>query len=808
MENLIKDARFAVRTLRRQPGFAITAVVTLALAIGASTAIFSVVEAALLRALPFAEPQRLAFLWGVAGPQKAIRGASYIEAQDWRRLTRAFDGVAIYDETSLNLRTAEGTERVEAEMVSASYWTMLGVNAQLGRTFTEDEDRTPNTHPVVTISHQMWTTRFGGSAAIVGTSLTLNERPFTVVGVMPRDFRGISFDTDVWFPAAMVQASGGPTNLEDRGNRWLGVVGRMRPDVRIAVAQADADRVAAQLTKDYPESNSDRGIQVQPLREAYLGTTERVLWSVFGAAGLLLLIACANVLGLQLVRAASRGREIALRLAIGADRKRLVQQLIVEGMVLAAVSAVVGVILAHWVLQGLLALAPDGLLPGYAQPAINVTALAFVLAITLGCGVVFGLVPALHSSRVQLGLSLREGSRGSAMGVAKRFGGQQLLVIGETAVALVLLIGAGLFMRSLQRELAVRPGFDARDVLRARVVFPLEYDAPRRMQVAQQLQERLATLPSVRSVAVGSDLPLAGGVTSAAFISIRESSQRVRYYRHSALPGFTEGLGMRIVKGRAFTADDRIGAPAVVLINESAAIRFWPDGNVLGKEIRLGSDSGAVVTVVGVVADVRYRDLTTPLGSTEPDVFFPFAQRATGEVQVALRSTLPPENLAAALRREVAAIDPAMSVFGVRPLEELLGQQTATERFASSLLGVFGACALVLTAVGLYGVLAFVVGLRSREIGIRMALGATRARVLRSVMGQGLVLVAAGVVVGVAVASGVTRYVASLLFGVDAHDTLVFVFVPALLLLVALVASWLPARRAAALDPQMSLRSE
>ncbi|MEX2179561.1 MAG: ABC transporter permease [Gemmatimonadaceae bacterium] len=806
--NLLNDVRFALRTLRKQRSFAVTAVATMALAIGASTAIFSVVESTVLRPLPFQTPDRLVFLWGVAGPERAIRGASFIEARDWERLNRAFEHVAIYDETSLNLVTEGGADRIEAEMVSWSYFPMLGASAQVGRTFTAAEDTDPNAQPVVTISDGMWRGRFGGDPGIVGRSITLNDRSFTVLGVMAPGFAGISFDTDVWFPAAMVQANGGPSNLDNRGTRWLGAVGRLNSGVTLAQAQIDADRVAAQLSKDFPESNTDRGILLQTLRDSYLGTTRDLLRAVFAAVGLLLLIACANVVGLQLVRAASRGREIALRIAVGADRSRLVQQLVVEGLVLAGISAIAGLAVGHWVLAGLIALAPEGALPNYAAPAINLPTLGFAIAIALGSGLVFGLLPALRSTRLDLAASLKEGTRSSASGFGRaRFSAQHALVVGETALALVLLVGAGLYVRSLQRQLAVDPGFDPRNVLRARVTLPQQLTPDMRLQAAEQLQARLAALPSVRGVAIGSDVPL-GGSSSAAFIHIPEGDHRVRFYRHSVTPDFFSALGIPLVSGRAFTEADRPESPAVVTINESMARRFWSAESPIGKRIRLGDASGPEVTIVGVVADARYRDLTTPLLSTEPDVYFPLAQRPSGSLQVAVRADIAPENLAGAIRRELAAVAPNTPLFGVRRMEDMLAQQTANGRFASSVLAVFGGAALILTAVGLYGVLAFLVTLRSREIGIRIALGATRRRVLANIVSQGMTLVIPGLAIGILVAFAVTKLISSQLFGIGARDPLVFASVALLLLSVALVASWLPARRAAGIDPQVALRSE
>ena len=808
MDLILKDVRFALRKLAHQRAFTITAVATLSLAIGISAAIFSVVESTLLRRLPFEMPDRLAMLWGAAGPERAIRGASVIEIQDWARLSRSFDDVAIYDETSLNYRTNDGSERVDAEMVSASYWKLLGARAQLGRTFTADEDRVPMAHPVVTISDDMWRTRFGGDPGIIGRSVILNEIPFTVVGVMQPEFAGLSFDTDVWFPAMMVQANGGPRDLTDRGSRWLGAVARVKDGISFEEAQQDADRVALQIAQEFPNSNADRWADVQPLRDSYLGSTENLVMVVFSAVLLLLVIATANVLGLHIVRATGRTREMAVRLAVGANRPRLLRQLTVEGLVLSLLATVVGITLAHWGLEGLLRLVPDGVLPGYATPAINWQTLVFAVVVAIVSGTLFGLIPALRSTRVDLAESLRDGTRASTGGFGRpRANLQQLLVIAQTSVAIVLLIGAGLFVRSLQRELRVPPGFVAEGALRVRVVMPQQLTASDRLQLAERMHQELGAIPSVRAVAIGSDIPL-GGSTSAAFIYVPDLDQRYRYYRHSVMPDFFSALRIPLVEGRAFTVDDRPAAPPVIVINESTARRFWPGGSAVGKRIRLGDASAPEVTVVGVVGDVRYRDLRTPLSSSEPDVYFPMAQRPAGAVQLAIRSALPADNLTSSVQRVVAGINPGMTVFGAQSMQDMLDLQTANGRLASTLLSVFGVAALLLAAVGLYGLLAFVVTLRSREIGIRLALGATQRNVLREVVSHGLRLVAAGLTVGVVIAALTTRYLESQLFAVGRFDPLVFGLATLTLFVVALIASWIPARRASRVHPQAAIRSQ
>jgi predicted permease len=808
MDFIRNDLRFALRTLRKQPAFTLTVLATLGLAVGAATAIFSVVESTLLRPLPFQNPDRIAFLWGVAGPQRAIRGGSIIEIQDWARLNHTFDAIAIYDETSLNLRTDEGADRVPAEMVSASYFPILGATAQLGRVFNADEDRVPDADPVVVISDAMWTARFNRDPAIIGHTLILNDKPFTVLGVMRPGFKGASFATDVWFPSMMVHANGGPTDLTSRGNRWLGAVGRLKDGVSLETAQTDLQRVAAQLAKDFPASNTDRSVQLSTLRDSYLGTTRTLLLAVFAGVGLLLLIACANIIGLQLVRANNRRREFALRVAIGAERRRLMQQLVVEGLVMAAGAAVVGLIVASAGLQALVALTPAGLLPLYATPSIDPVAFGFAFLVSVGCGVIFGMTPALQAARVNLTDSLKEGSRGSAgFGRGARLGSQQTLVVVETAVAIILLVGAGLYMRSLRKELSVPLHFDPTGITRASFTFPRSYTPEARLQFVNQLQARLGAIPSVESTALSTDVPLSGG-TSASIIYILDGDRSARYYRHSVTPNYFQTLRVPLIGGRLFTADDRDGTPPVAVINASMAKRFWPNETAVGKTVRLGDAQGPEVRIVGVVEDVRQRDLTTALATSEPDIYYPLAQRVSPNLQIAVRAALATDAIAASMRRELASLDPTIPLYGIGSLEMAVASQTASSRFASTMLSVFGAAALLLTGIGLYGVLAFLVSLRRRELGIRLALGATQARLSRGVMAHGLRLVLVGAIAGLLAASLLTKWIATQLYGIRGNDPLVFGVVPVVLLVIAAIASWAPARRAGRIDPQLALRAD
>ena len=809
---MIADLRYAFRTLRTRPAFAATIIATLALGIGASTAMFSIVDAAMLRGLPFQDPGRLVVLWGVAGPDRAIRGASIPEARDWSTGARAVTSVSVYDETALNLRTTDGATRVEAEMVSASYFPLLGARAALGRTFIADEDRTPDTHPVAIISDRLWREQFAGDPAIVGRAITLNDRPLTVVGVMPAGFKGVSFDTDLWFPSMMVSLTMGSGTVQSRGTRWLMVLGRLAEGRDIAAAQRDLDRVALRLTQDFPQSNTDRGVQVISLRDSYLGTTKTLLVLLFGAVIVFLLIACANVTGLQLVHATARRREIAVRLALGADRRRLIHQLLTETMVLSVLGGMAGALLAYWAVDGLRPFIPAGLLPGYAEVEVNARVLAFSLGLSLCAGMICGLAPAFVGARQQLSDALRDGARtasATGLGRIRRPGMQQLLVTVEVALALVLLVAAGLMVRTFQGQLGVSPGFDATGVLSARLALPVRYSPEQRVLFAGQLIERLKAVPGVASASVSSDLPLSGFTSAASFLPPGQT-EAVRYYRHYVTPEFFPTLRIPLAKGRAFTAEDFRGAPHVVILSESGARRLFPDVDPIGRTLPLRSGTFLEATVVGVARDVRFRDLTTNIGAprAEPDMYFPYVQRTDSDIQIAVRSATEALVPFETLQHAVAAIDPTLPLYQVRPLTEALQRQTATARFGSLMLGVFSAVALILAAIGLYGVIAFVVGLSRREIAIRIALGAETSAVRRLVVRNAMVLVGAGMLAGLVAASVVMGQLRDLLFTVSPRDPLTFVVVAVTVFAVALIASWLPARRASQVEPQLALQSE
>jgi len=815
---MLNDFRFALRTLRRRPTFTAAVVLTLALGIGTTSAVFSLLDAALIRPLPFAEPERLAMLWGVVGPERdgpnrSVRGASFPEITDWRTLNHSLSDVSAYDEISLNLGTGGDPRRVDAEMVSASYFRLLGATAAQGRAFTADEDRVPDANPVAVISHALWTTQFASDPRIVGRSITLNDRPFTIIGVMRENFRGISFDTDVWVPMMMISLTTSKSALESRGGRWLGALGRLKPGVTFEAAQRDLNAVARQLAVAHPETNHDRGVQLFSLQDSALGNTRQLLVALFVAVLLFLGIACANVVNLQLVRATSRRREIALRVAVGAEGVHLVRQLLAEGLTLAAVGAVAGVALAGWGLGALLPLLPDGAIPRYVVPTMDWRVIAFAAGVTVLAGVVFGLAPALSVRRLTIADSLKEGSRSAGAGIAslRRLGAQQLLVVSEVALALVLLIAGGLMVRSLRQQLGVNPGFRADGVVTAQLALPRSrYPAPTRVQFVNALLERVRALPQVDAAAVGGDIPLGGNSNAGTIFVDGVTPEPVRAYRHRVTPDYFATLGIPVLQGRTFTSADRDSAQDVAIISEAAARRYWPGQDAVGRELRFGDQTGSKVTVVGVVGTVRFRDLTTDLTAltSEPDVYFSFAQLTDVDLSLVVRTSGDQATVMAAIQREVSAIDPGLPLYRVVAMRDLVARQTATARFGSSVLASFSMVAMALAAIGIYGVLAFVIGLSRREIAIRLALGATRGRVVRLIVRQGMTLVAIGMALGLVGAYYATGALSAQLFGVTATDPVTFAGVAALLAAIALAASYLPSRMAARIDPQQALKSD
>lgn len=811
MDPLLRDIRIGFRSLTQRPLFLTTGALTLALGIGASTAVFSVVESALLQPLPFHEAEELAVVWGVAGPERDIRGASPIEIRDWDEAVDALGPLAYYNATTVNLTGVDGpAAQLNSETVSPGYFRVLGWSPALGRPLMPEDDVAGAAGSVV-ISHDFWRDRFGGAADVIGRSLRLDDVDFTVVGVMPEGFRGLSFQADVWTPLGPFRT---PESMASRGTRWLAAVGRLAPGATESSAQEQLDAIAARLEEAYPEANRERAADLFPLRQFYVQRPARsLLLMVLGGVGLLLLIAAANVANLQLVRAIERRREIAVRFALGAGRGPVARQLVTESVILAAIGGVGGVVLAALGLGALLPLVPAGVLPPYADPSVDIGVLAFGLLTALVVGVVFGLVPAWRASRERPAGALRDGSRGSTSGRrrGRRPGAQQAIIVAEVALALILLVTAGVAVDSLRRQLDLEPGFQAEGVLAARVgLTGDEYDADARRGFVEGLVADLEGLPGVESAAVTTDGPLRG-YTGASYIFRAtdpiNADTRIRFYFHPVTPGYFETVGVPIVAGRGLTAADRNDAPGVVVVSEAFAAKVWPGEEPVGRRVTLGGDTA---TVVGVAGNVRQRSLTTDLmdPGEDPDVYFSFAQITPRNFDIVVRTAGDPGTLAGAVRRAVADRDPTLPLYDVATLETELAAQTALARLVSTLLTVFAVMALLVAAVGLYGVLAFVVRGRRREIAVRTALGARPASILRLVVGQGLGLVAVGLVIGLGGALLVGGVLASVFFGVEAADPAVLALTALALFTVAALASYLPARQATRIDPQLALADE
>jgi putative ABC transport system permease protein len=808
------DVLIAIRTLVKRPAYALSVVATLTLGIAGATLMFTLLDAVVLRPLPFRDPDRLLFLTGVAGPERSPRGGSFPEIHDWRTRNQTLEDVSIYDETSLNLRAGDQAVRVETEMVSASYFSLLGVNAALGRTFRPDEDAVVDRNAVAVISDALWKDRFGSAPDVLGRTIYLNDRACSIVGVMPDGFKGISFDTDVWVPSMMVSLTSAPSVVNNRGTRWLGAIARLRGSVPLARAQEDLDRVAVQLEREHPDFNRERRVQVDPLHQALVGTTRDLVLALFLGVILFLLVACANVASLQLARAAGRTRELAVRFALGARRWHVIRQLLTESIVLALVAGGFGTLLAAWALGALLAIVPDGTLPRHVQPALDARAGAFAFAISLLAGASVALLPAFAALRRNLSDAMKEGARSVSTGLAslRRPSTQQALVVVEIALAMTLLVSAGLMLRSLDRQLRLPLGFQPGGVTVARVSLPAARYAPEaRLVFVDQLVERLREIPRVGAATVATSLPFTGNSSASIMMPdvARDENGALRYYRNFVTPDFFTTVGITITRGRTFTPDDRAGAPLVAIVNESGARRIWGAENPIGHRFRMGGAGAPTVEIVGIAADAQFRSLTDDLAvRVEPDVYFPFAQRTDRDIELAVRtkdgSTVP----FAALQDALRAGDPGLPIYRVQALDTFVAQQTASPRFGSTLLTAFSSGALLLAAVGLYGLVAYIVGTSRREIAIRLALGAESRRVVALIVRNGMTLVAAGVALGIGGAFLAGRSLQAQLFAVDPLDPLTIAIVAALLLFVASIASVLPSRRAVRANPHTALRAD
>jgi predicted permease len=820
------DLRFAARMLLKQPGFIVVAVLTLALGIGANTAIFSVVNALLLRPLPYPKPEQLVKVFQVQpDPAKGMLPSlwSYPRFELLRDQQQRFAAVAGFAQNAYNLTGTEPPERLQVEIVSASYFPVLGVEASLGRTFTADEDRVPETNLAALLSFGLWQRRFGGDAQVLGKTLELDKHAFTIVGVLPPGFRGQDGTADAWVTMMAAPLLRFKRTLAAPNNYWFQVLARLPDGVTPAQAQTDLQRIGAQLEEKFPgpkqtlpeHANTPALALLQAAKvDPALKTSFLIL---LGAVGLVLLIACANVANLLLARAVARRREFALRAALGADRWRLLRQLLTESLLLAGLGGLLGVLLARWGVDLLDQFRPSDdarFWTLYARAfdffaiELDWRVLSFNVGLSLLTGVLFGLAPAWQSSFVNVNEALKEGVGSSATGFRglRNVSARGLLVVGEIALSLVLLVSAGLMFKSLLRLQAVQLGFAPEHVLT--MAAPARQAKP---EFYEQLLARVQALPGVEAASLGSTAPLLGYASKTAMdIQDRTAQQQVGVGLHSVSPGYFQTLGIALRRGRVFTPQDRAGAPRVALLNQSAADRFFPGENPLGKRLRPYIDpdyetAEKDVEIVGVVADVRYDRLEEAI---EPDIYLSVLQPTDAAQTLIVRSRADVASLTAAVRREVLALDRNVPLTAVQTMPERVAEVTSRTRFIAVLLGLFAGLALLLSGIGIYGVTAYSVSARTREIGIRLALGAQRRDVLRLVLHDGLKLIAAGLALGGFIALAALRILQSQLYEVRATDPLTFVGVGLLLLAVSLLACWLPARRAAKVDPQIALRNE
>jgi predicted permease len=811
MTSLIKDIRYGVRVLLKAPGFTAIAVVALALGVAANTAIFSVVQAVLLNPLPYREPSRIVTVWEHNrqrdARQNVINPGNFM---DWREQSTAFEQMAAYFDTQVNLTGAGDPVETVIQYATPNFFGLLGAEPIMGRGMTE-EDVKPDAPPVVVLSHQLWQARFGGRADIVNQTVKLNGTAVTVVGVMPPDFQ--------WFvrkgsrsgkPPEMWSALPMGEQYRQRRGRFMSAVARLKPGVTLEQAQDEMNRIGARLEAEHPQFNKNWGVELVSLREQFSGNARPALWVLFAAAGFLLLIACANVANLLLARGAARQKEIAVRTALGAGRWRVIRQLVTESLLLALVGGAVGVLLAWWGVDLLVALSPADLLD-LGGVSISLPVLGFTLAVTFLTGIVFGMAPAVEATRFDTYETLKEGGKSGTAG-RRRARLRGAFVVVETALALILLVGAGLMIRSFARLQSVSPGFEPGGVLTMRVVLPTrKYQEPHtRTTFFRTAVERVGALPGVESAGAVSYLPMTGMAAATNFriadlpepgpgqspnCDVRVTD--VNFFRTMRIP---------LLRGRIYDEREATERRNVVVINEALAKKYFPGEDPLGRRLLINMmDDPQPSEIIGIVGDVKHRGLDA---GAEPTAYWPHPELPMTGMSLAIRAKGDPAALAAAAQREVQAIDPEQPVADVRTMEQWLAESVARARFSATLLGVFATLALVLASVGIYGVISYTVTQRTHELGIRVALGAQRADVLRLVIGQGLALAAVGVCLGLVGALLLTRLVSSLLYEVSATDPMTYVGLSLFLLLVALAACYFPARRATKVDPMQALRYE
>ena len=808
MGTLLQDVRYGARMLRKNPGFTFIAVFTLALGIGANTAMFSLVSAVLVKPLNYHEPERLVMVWesdattGATGDTPAPGNYA-----DWKTQNRVFEEMAAIEWRNLNLTGDGEPERLMAFGVSANFFPLLGVSPAMGRNFLPEEDQ-PGANKVAVISHGLWQSRFGGEQPFIGREITLNGEKYAVVGVMPSNFEFQVPDVKLWTPIALTAEQ-----LADRDIHSLNVVARLKPGVTAAQAEADIQAITHRIAAAYPEQAQGLSASVVPLHEQLAGRMRRPLLMLLVAVGFVLLIACANIGGVLLARAVARQREIAVRAALGASRWRIVRQLLTESLLLGLLGGGLGVLIAMWTLAFLQQLVPVGMRE-MRSLSLDLPVLGFTLGISLLAGVIFGLAPAIQASKTDLNDALKRGNGRTGVGAGQRWLRSGFVVV-EMALALVLLVGAGLLIQTLSKLRGQYAGLRPDNVLTLRTQLSggKYREHGQRVAFYDAVLTRVKTLPGVAAAGYTTAVPLTGMTSNGLSLEGRQAEPNTSWnaVHRQISPGYFQALGLALRQGRAFNERDDERATPVAVVNETMARQFWQGEDALGKRFKVGPVEGANpwITVVGVVADVRQMGVDAPV---KAETYVPYWQAASYTLFVprdlVIRTTVEPSSLVPAVRQAIREVDPNQPVANVRTMDEVLGRVTAQRRLGMQLLTAFAALGLLLAALGIYGVLSYFVVQHTPEIGVRMALGAQPADVLKLVIGRGMKLALAGVVVGLFGAFVLTRAMSSLLYGVSAIDPLTFAGVAALLTLVAFLACYLPARRATKVDPMVALRYE
>jgi putative ABC transport system permease protein len=803
MEALFQDLRYAFRTLGRNPGFSFVVVLILALGIGANSAIFSFVNGVLLSSLPFPEPERLISL-GERNPEKnaGLAVVSPRNLEDWEKQSKTIEQFGAWRDWRFRIATPEGRVPVSAGIASPGLFAALGVTPAAGRLFLPEDNQRGRDH-VVLISHRYWQSNFGGESSVIGRPITLDNESFTVVGVLPPSLKALGLGRfDIWAPVSV-----DPDQHLERYVRNRRVYARLRPGASIKEAQAEMDTIARQLAEQYPKDNAGYSVLIDSLQDAQVRDVRPALLVFLGAVGLVLLIACANVANLLLARSATRRKEFAIRAALGASRGSLIRQLLSEAVVLALVGGVIGVLLAFWIVDLFVAISP-GNIPRLDQVKLDGRVVAFALSLSLLTGVLFGAAPAIASSRVNLVEHLKEGQRGSATGLGARLRG--LLVISQVAIALVLLVGAGLLGQSFVRLIKLRPGFNPHNLLSVQLFLPMERYKDKKEVAAfyERATEEFRAIPGVQSVGATSAGPQFGGNESIDILVEGQPAPPSGEYPHARYynvgPDYFHTMQIPLLAGREITNRDDQGAPAVAIINQTLARRFFPGEDPLGKRILLvrGKDD---VEIVGVVGDVKRFEVDDVI---EPEIYWPYMQKPRWASYFLLRTDGDPSSVAGAVRNRVSTLDKDVLATNISTVDQMVTGALRTPRFNAALIGAFAGLALLLASVGMYAVISYSVTQRTHEIGVRMTVGAGRREIFRLILGQGMKLTLIGVAIGLAASLALTRVMLSLLFEVSVTDPLTFAGIALLLTCVALLACYVPARRAMRVDPMTALRHE